>query len=62
VSAPDEGFSPLPPGPTLFYEMTGSHADEIVSDFFESDDWAEELLEDDESESGPELAPPPEAA
>jgi hypothetical protein len=42
--------------------MTGSHADEIVSDFFESDDWTEELLEDDESESGPELAPPPEAA
>ena len=40
--------------------MTGSHADEIVSDFFESDDWAEELLEDDESEAEP--APNPEAA
>ena len=40
--------------------MTGSHADEIVSDFFESDDWAEELLEDDESDL--ELSPPPEAA
>jgi hypothetical protein len=40
--------------------MTGSHADEIVSDYFESDDWAEELLEDDESE--PALSPPPEAA
>jgi hypothetical protein len=42
--------------------MTGSHADEIVSDFFESDDWTEELLEDDESETGPDLSPPPEAA
>jgi hypothetical protein len=40
--------------------MTGSHADEIVSDFFESDDWAEELLEDDESDL--KLSPPPEAA
>ena len=40
--------------------MTGSHADEIVSDFFESDDWAEELLEDEDSELEP--APPPEAA
>jgi hypothetical protein len=39
--------------------MTGSHADEIVTDFFESDDWAEELLED---EPDLELSPPPEAA
>ena len=39
--------------------MTGSHADEIVSDFFESDDWAEELLEDAESEPDLDLPPLP---
>ena len=44
--------------------MLGSHADEIVGDYFESDDWAEELVGDDEPE--PELdlpsSLPPEAA
>ena len=37
--------------------MPGSHADEIVGDYFESDDWAGKLGEDAESE--PELDLPP---
>jgi hypothetical protein len=37
--------------------MPGSHADEIVGDYFESDDWAEQLLDD--TESGPDLDLPP---
>jgi hypothetical protein len=46
--------------------MPGSHADEIVGDYFESDDWAGKLMED--TEPGPDLdlpplpPPPPEAA
>ena len=45
--------------------MLGSHADEIVGDYFESDDWAEELVGDDDAEPDldlPSLPPPPEAA
>jgi len=44
--------------------MPGSHADEIVGDYFESDDWAEELVGDDEPEPDLDLPPlsPPEAA
>ena len=44
--------------------MLGSHADEIVGDYFESDDWAEELVGDDEAEPDLDLppSPPPEAA
>ena len=46
--------------------MTGSHAEEIVGDYFESDDWAEQLCEDTEAEPDldlPLLLPPhPEAA
>ena len=44
--------------------MLGSHADEIVGDYFESDDWAEELVGDDEPEPDLDLPPlsPPEAA
>ena len=46
--------------------MTGSHAEEIVGDYFESDDWAEQLVEDTEAEPDldlPSLQPPrPEAA
>ncbi|MDX6401828.1 MAG: hypothetical protein QOF27_2434 [Gaiellaceae bacterium] len=33
--------------------MPGSHAEEIVGDYYEADDWAESLSEDGESE--PEL-------
>jgi hypothetical protein len=46
--------------------MTGSHAEEIVGDYFESDDWAEQLAADGEAEPDldlPPLPPPrPEAA
>jgi hypothetical protein len=44
--------------------MTGSHAEEIVGDYFESDDWAEQLVDDTETEPDlPPLPPPrPEAA
>lgn len=46
--------------------MTGSHAEEIVGVYFESDDWAEQLVDDDEAEPDldlPPLPPPrPEAA
>jgi hypothetical protein len=45
--------------------MPGSHADEIVGDYFESDDWAEQLVEEGEDEPDLELLPlppPPEAA
>ena len=46
--------------------MPGSHAEEIVGDYYESDDWAESLAEDAESEPDldlPPLPPPrPEAA
>ena len=44
--------------------MLGSHADEIVGDYFESDDWAEELVGGDEPEPDLDLPPlsPPEAA
>jgi hypothetical protein len=30
--------------------MPGSHAEEIVGDYFESDDWAEQLVDDSEAE------------
>jgi hypothetical protein len=46
--------------------MPGSHADEIVGDYLESDDWAEQLMDDAEAEPDldlPPLPPPyPEAA
>jgi hypothetical protein len=45
--------------------MPGSHADEIVGDYYESDDWAESFAEDPEPESDLELLslpPDPEAA
>ena len=49
--------------------MPGSHADDIVGEFFESDDWAKLAEEDGESEEPepdldlPPLTPPrPEAA
>jgi hypothetical protein len=46
--------------------MPGSHAEEIVGDYFESDDWAEQLVADSEAEPDLELpplpSPPPEAA
>ena len=37
--------------------MPGSHADEIVGDYFDPDDWAEQLLH--ESEGEPDLDLPP---
>jgi hypothetical protein len=37
--------------------MPGSHAEEIVGDYFESDDWAEQLVADSEAE--PDLDRPP---
>jgi hypothetical protein len=44
--------------------MPGSHAEEIVGDYYESDDWAESFAEDAESEpedaeSEPDLDLPP---
>ena len=46
--------------------MPGSHADEIVGDYFEADDWAEKLMDDGETEPDldlPRLPPPrPDAA
>jgi hypothetical protein len=36
--------------------MTGSHAEEIVGDYFESDDWAEQL---GDTEEEPDLDLPP---
>lgn len=45
--------------------MPGSHAEEIVGDYCESDDWAESFAEDPESEPDLELLslpPDPEAA
>ena len=46
--------------------MPGSHAEEIVGDYFESYDWAEQLGKDSEDEPDldlPPLPPPhPEAA
>jgi hypothetical protein len=37
--------------------MPGSHADDIVGDFFESDEWGE--LVEEEAEPDPELPPLP---
>jgi hypothetical protein len=37
--------------------MPGSHADDIVGEFFESDDWGNLAGEDEEDD--PELDPPP---
>ena len=46
--------------------MPGSHADEIVGDYSDPDDWAEKLMDDTEAEPDldlPPLPPPrPEAA
>ncbi|MGZ8707023.1 MAG: hypothetical protein ACXW0R_06525 [Gaiellaceae bacterium] len=46
--------------------MPGSHAEEIVGDYFDPDDWAEQLMADAEAEPVldlPPLSPPrPEAA
>jgi len=39
--------------------MTGSHAEEIVGDYFESDDWAEQLGTDTEEEPDLDLPPLP---
>jgi hypothetical protein len=39
--------------------MPGSHADEIVGDYFESDDWPEQLVEETEAEAEPVLDLPP---
>jgi hypothetical protein len=42
--------------------MPGSHAEEIVGDYFESDDWGEQLVDDSEAEPDldlPPLPPPP---
>jgi hypothetical protein len=56
---------PSPPGADIhFRTMTGSRAEDIVGDFFESDDWGE-LVEGDpvDSELDEPLPPsPPEAA
>ena len=46
--------------------MPGSHADDIVGEFFESDDWAGLAKEDDDADDPdldlPPLPPRPEAA
>jgi hypothetical protein len=42
--------------------MPGSHAEEIVGDYFESDDWAEQLVDDSEPEPDPPDSNPPAAA
>jgi hypothetical protein len=39
--------------------MPGSHAEEIVGDYFESDDWAEQLVDDSEAEPDLDLPPLP---
>jgi len=39
--------------------MPGSHAEEIVGDYYESDDWAESFAEDAESEPDLDLPPLP---
>jgi hypothetical protein len=39
--------------------MPGSHADEIVGDYYESDDWAQSFAEDAESEPDLDLPPLP---
>lgn len=39
--------------------MTSSHAEEIVGDYFESDDWADQLEADGEAEPDLELPPLP---
>ena len=46
--------------------MSGSHAEEIVGDYLDSEDWAEQLVADAEAEPDLDLPPlpqaPPEAA
>ena len=39
--------------------MTGSHADEIVGDYFDPDDWTEKLMDDTETEPDLDLPPLP---
>ena len=77
MTAPDEGFSPSRPGPkssgglrrpTTEEErlVPGSHAEDIVVDYFEGDNW--DALDDTESEPEldltplPSTSPPPAAA
>jgi len=78
---PGRGILPSPSGADTFREvcgcqlrpendqgavMPGSHADEIVGDYSDPDDWTEQLLDDAEPEPDldlPPLPPPrPEAA
>jgi hypothetical protein len=52
---------PSPTGADIFLRsMAGSHADDIVGDFFASDDWGE--LVDADTDPELELPRPPEAA
>ena len=39
--------------------MPGSHAEEIVGDYFDPDDWAEQLMDEADAEAEPELDLPP---
>jgi hypothetical protein len=39
--------------------MPGSNAEDIVWDYFESDDWAEQVLDDNDAEPDLELPPLP---
>ena len=39
--------------------MPGSHAEEIVGDYSDPDDWAEQLMDEAEAESEPDLDLPP---
>jgi hypothetical protein len=67
-SAPDEAFSSSHPGPTSLANvlrrdnvegaaMSGSHAEEIVVDHFEGEDWS--ALVDADSEPELDLPVPP---
>jgi hypothetical protein len=42
--------------------MTGSRADDIVGEYFESEDWAALVETDDDPELDPPASPPPSAA
>jgi len=41
----------------MFFAAMGSHADDIVGDYFESEDWG--ALDDDEAETERDLPKPP---
>ena len=70
MSAPKRGILPSSPGGDIFLAdalrldndkgavMPGSHADDIVGEFFESDDWGE-LGGDDAASDEPDLDLPP---